>query len=63
MVYINSRKYISWHISVLEGSWLKICQNSNNISCVLNLGGEVVDDTRPTPTNIFWKVIAFFVLL
>lgn len=28
----------------------------------INSRGEVMDDTRPTPTNIFWRVIAFFVL-
>lgn len=28
----------------------------------INSRGEVVDDTRPSPTNIFWKIITFFVL-
>lgn len=28
----------------------------------INSRGEVVDDTRPSPTNIFWKFITFIVL-
>lgn len=28
----------------------------------INSKGEVVDDSRPSPTNIFWKIITFFVL-
>jgi hypothetical protein len=28
----------------------------------INSRGEVVDDTRATPANIFWKLITFFVL-
>lgn len=28
----------------------------------INSKGEVVDDTRSTPTNIFWRFINFFVL-
>lgn len=28
----------------------------------INSRGEVIDDSRPTPTNIFWKVVMFFVL-
>lgn len=28
----------------------------------INSRGEVVDDTRPTPQNIFWKFITFIVM-
>lgn len=28
----------------------------------INSRGEVVDDTRTTPSNIFWRIIQFFVL-
>lgn len=28
----------------------------------INSRGEVVDESRPTPSNIFWKIITFFVL-
>jgi len=28
----------------------------------INSRGEVVDDTKPTVTNIFWRIVAFFVL-
>lgn len=28
----------------------------------INSRGEVVDDTRPSPVNIFWKFIAFITL-
>lgn len=28
----------------------------------INSRGEVVDDTRPTPSNIFWKFITFILL-
>lgn len=26
-------------------------------------GGEVIDDSRSTPTNIFWKLVTFIVML
>lgn len=28
----------------------------------INSRGEVIDDSRPSPTNIFWKVVTFIVL-
>lgn len=28
----------------------------------INSRGEVIDETRPTPSNIFWRIIEFFVL-